>query len=222
MQEVFSLIGYDPSGVYTQDDIDLVLSWSETTCPSTEIWKRLGAPGVRTAFVRAKRAATLAPWAAKWKMERFVKDASWYELKVTMTRNPYYPVIAYGGSMRASEDLGVPSTKEMKAHAVVFELVRNGPVEKSSVDKVLSIEGLGGIDVTQVKPFDVFDHPLRSVDLDHTSPADLNRLAGPHWGVQAAKEMRNMTNDLILENGMYTRKRNVEFLSNAIYEMLKD
>lgn len=186
--------------------------------------KALGNPMVKIAVKRVQAAKSLIPWAEKWRLMNFLKEAGPYELRVTKTQNPFYPMIAFGASMDACLDLGVVATPHVLAHAVVFDLIRrnNGSVSKAVADNELRKRGLLDIDASTCDVFDMHDHPLRDVDLETMSSAEAMKKAGPTWGGLAAiREKRCMQNDIVLENDVYTRKRNVSPLVAHIVRLLR-
>lgn len=181
-------------------------------------------PMVGFAVRRVFAARPLVPWAEKWRMQSFLKDAGIHELHVTKTQNPFYPMIAFGASLDACLDLGVKATREMLAHAVVFDLIRQGEgsVAKAIADDALRKRGLEDIDVTECAIFDMSDHPLRDVDLNTVSSAEAMKRAGPErGGLASIREKRCMQNDVALQYGMYVRKRDVSPLVAHIVQLIR-
>lgn len=199
-------------------NLDMVSEWTKDTCPDEKTWKAAASPVFRNAVLRAKSAASLEPWAQKWRVRGFVESAGPYELKVTRTQNPFWPMIAYGASFEACLDLGVRASPEVLAHAVAVDMIGKGRASKAEVDAELRRRGVGDVDPLACRPFDMSEHPLRDVDLRRTPNSEAMRIAGPIWGGLAAiREKKLMKNDLELRDGRYARKRDMSELARFVF-----
>jgi hypothetical protein len=178
----------------------------------------------RYAIKRCLAAQPLVEWANKWRLESFLNEAGPYELRITKTSNPFYPLYAFNASLEACLDLGVACTEDKLAHAIAFEVVRKcgGRATKARVDEELAKRNVAHVNVVECKPFDMSSHPLRDVDLETTPPYVAMEKAGPEWGgVAAIREKKIMRNDLVLVDGEYSRKRNVTPLAKHIVKLMR-
>lgn len=192
-----------------------VLGWTAETCPTKEIWTRLGR--CRGEFVRMHRAEPLLPWAKKWKADRFIKEAGPSELLLTTARNPFYPLLAFGVSYEACVDLGIPSTPECRIYALVLDRVRKGLGDKSSVDAEIGRMGLPSVDPLSIRPLTLPDsHALKDVDVRTTSASEMKS----RDCVYSIREKTACLNELGVENGSYVKKRDVTFLAQCIHDMV--
>lgn len=176
---------------------ETVLEWTPETRPVR--WVIL--PTVERVFLVEK----LRAWAETSKADKFLTDASLFELCVTTQINPMYPCVAFReipftACMDLAAQLGVHPSEDALIYAAAYkEIVRHKSVTKQAMSIALRRIGLLYKDPSKVVPFppEIFDnHPLRDVNAETMNPGEAMKLA-PGRGIAVVREKKNMRNRIM-------------------------
>lgn len=174
--------------------IDDILGWTENTMKVNSIeWGAF--VYTRTAFERYRYIVLLelSGWVDLYKnQEKFLTEASLFELKVTFNQNPLYPFLAFGVPFEACEKLAVLNSININpkayAYAVAFSMIRTRRrITQAELDAAFDQLGVDKkIDVTAVYSCGtriLTDHELGNLDITLVPPAQLGNYVANKWEI---------------------------------------
>ena len=201
-----------------------ILGW---TAETRRFHRKYSAAEEAAIIRRAVVVARLQPWADKWVkpegaggasaasahggVAEFLKEASLFELDVTLAQNLTYPSLAFRGvplqaCVDLSEMLGAPIPEPLLQYAVIFqEVARKRTCTRKEVERALMQLGLPYADPCALRPFspEIFEgHILEHADID---AVQLSEVIKHHPGrgfsaIRERKQMRNQLERIVLEN----------------------
>lgn len=202
-----------------------ILAWTESTMQINTIsWFDFSY--VRHHFERYRFIVMLneSGWTARYKHDKFLNDATLFELKVTFSANPFYPFLAFAVPFDACENLArlhsISIHPNVYAYAVVTSMVRaTRKVKAEDIQNTFqSLNIDSAIDVTKIYPcgMNVLDgHPFARINLSRTPPAALAEYV-KHKGeiVSRIREKTNMINQLwrSVDGSITWKSDSIEFM----------
>jgi hypothetical protein len=153
---------------------------------------------------KAVYSAKLAKWdEGKRGFDSFLREASTFELYVTLKVNPTYPCLAFRIPYKTCLDLAThlkfKLSDDMLQYAIMIEELqhKHSLTDKQARDLVIHKHGLRFKEPRRLKPFPadlLDDHVLRDINPSKHTPADLIANYATKNPLQVIRERKEMTN----------------------------